>query len=77
MAIVEADDEAVVNGFGINDPAIKADLGSRFEVFPYAPAYLEREELPLSVNICVLERELFYDDDFAVCRDWWTNETFE
>ena len=34
LAIVEADDEAVVNGFGINDPAIKADLGFRFEVFP-------------------------------------------
>ena len=34
LAIVEADDEAVVYGFGINDPAIKADLGFRFEVFP-------------------------------------------
>ncbi len=34
LAIVEADDEAVVYGFGINDSAIKADLGLRFEVFP-------------------------------------------
>jgi len=34
LAIVEADDEAVVNGFGINDPVIKAVLGFRFEVFP-------------------------------------------
>ena len=34
LAIVEADDEAVVYGFGINDPAMKADLGFRFEVFP-------------------------------------------
>jgi hypothetical protein len=43
LAIVEADDGAVVNDFGINDPAIKAYLGFRFEVFPMLQSILREK----------------------------------
>ena len=44
LAIVEADDEAVVTNFGINDPAIKANLGFKFEVFPLLQPILREEK---------------------------------
>lgn len=40
LAIVEAVDEAVVHEFGIHDPAIKADVGFKFEVYPMPQAIL-------------------------------------
>jgi uncharacterized protein YciI len=34
LAIIEADDEDVVNEYGIHDPAIEADVGFKFEIYP-------------------------------------------
>lgn len=42
LAIVEAADEGIVNGYGIHDPAIQADVGFRFEIYPM-PQVILRE----------------------------------
>jgi len=34
LAIVEAADEDVANEYGIHDPAIEADVGFKFEIYP-------------------------------------------
>jgi uncharacterized protein YciI len=34
LAIVEADDEDVANEYGKHDPAIAADVGFKFEIYP-------------------------------------------
>ena len=34
LAIVKADDEDVANEYGIHDPAIRADVGFKFEIYP-------------------------------------------
>jgi uncharacterized protein YciI len=43
LAIVEANNEAVASGFGKNDPAIKANLGFKFEIF-HMPQVITREK---------------------------------
>jgi uncharacterized protein YciI len=35
IAIIETNDETVVQDIGKNDPAIKAEVGFRFETYPY------------------------------------------
>ncbi len=42
MAVVETKDEAEANALGVNDPAIKADAGFRFEVYPMPQAILRK-----------------------------------
>jgi hypothetical protein len=42
LAIVEAADEVVVNDYGIHDPAIEADVGFKFEIYPM-PQVIFRE----------------------------------
>lgn len=42
LAIVEAEDVAIAHEYGILDPAIKADLGFKFEVYPM-PQVILRE----------------------------------
>ena len=34
LAIVEAVDQGVFNEYGIHDPAIEADVGSKFDIYP-------------------------------------------
>jgi uncharacterized protein len=40
LAIVEAEDEAAVHNFGTNDPAVKANVGFKFEVYHIPQAIL-------------------------------------
>ena len=42
LAVVETKDEAAANALGVNDPAIKADAGFRFEVYPMSQAILRK-----------------------------------
>jgi uncharacterized protein YciI len=42
LAIVEAANEEVVNEYGIHDPAIEADVGFKFEIYPM-PQVILRE----------------------------------
>ena len=42
LAIVEAADEGIVNEYGIPDPAIEADVGFKFEIYPM-PQVIFRE----------------------------------
>jgi uncharacterized protein YciI len=42
LAIVEAEDEAIAHEYGIHDPAIKAGVGFKFEVYPM-PQVILRE----------------------------------
>lgn len=42
LAVVETNDEAEANRLGVNDPAIKADVGFRFEVYPMPQAILRK-----------------------------------
>jgi uncharacterized protein len=40
LAIVEAQEETLVENIGYNDPAIKASMGFRFEIYPFIDAVL-------------------------------------
>lgn len=42
LAVVETQDEAAVRAIGINDPAIKANQGFRFEIYPMLSATLRK-----------------------------------
>jgi hypothetical protein len=44
LAIVEAEDEAAVHNFGTNDPAVKANVGFKFEVY-HIPQAILREKM--------------------------------
>jgi uncharacterized protein YciI len=41
LAIVEAANEEVVNEYGIHDPAIEADVGFKFEIYPMPQALVQ------------------------------------
>jgi uncharacterized protein len=40
LAIVEAQEETLVENIGYNDPAIKASAGFKFEIYPFIDAVL-------------------------------------
>jgi uncharacterized protein YciI len=42
LAIVEAANEGIVNEYGIHDPAIEADMGFKFDIYPM-PQVIFRE----------------------------------
>jgi uncharacterized protein len=42
LAIVEAANEEVVNEYGIHDPAIEADVGFKFEIYPMPQVILRK-----------------------------------
>ena len=42
MAVVETKDETEVRAIGVNDPAIKANKGFRFEIYPMLRATLRK-----------------------------------
>ena len=58
LAIVEVQEETLVNNIAINDPAIKASVGFKFEIYPIVDPVLRKVRKSHSLTLTKRDKKI-------------------